>query len=74
MFRVPVSAEVPTFDETFKVGFGRWLTSKAAERKEWMRRRNAAAKVAQQGQSQRGQAWLDRKQAELKALEERKRR
>ena len=53
MFRVPVSAEAPTFDHTFKVSFGKWLTSSAAERKEWGRRRNAAAKVAYRNQEAR---------------------
>lgn len=42
MFRVPNSADNPTYDDTFKVGFWRWLTSSAADRKEWARRRNAA--------------------------------
>lgn len=50
MFRVPESADRPTFDHTFKVSFLRWLTSKAPERREWMRRRNAAAKVAMRNQ------------------------
>lgn len=58
MFRVPESAETPTFDHTFKVSFRRWLTSKAAERKEWMRRRNAAAKVAMRNQeARRRERW-----------------
>lgn len=56
MFRVPSDPNQPTFDHTFKVGFVRWLSSKPAERKEWMRRRNAAARVAQVNQ----QAAIDR--------------
>lgn len=50
MLRVPVNPDRPTFDETFKVGFFRWLTSKKTERKEWARRRNAAAKIARDNQ------------------------
>jgi hypothetical protein len=42
MFRVPTSAENPTFDDTFDVSFWRWLTSKKDERVEWTRRRIAA--------------------------------
>ena len=53
MFRVPADAHAPTFDRTFKVGFWQWLTSKGPERKEWMRRRNAAAKVAYRNQENR---------------------
>ena len=50
MFRVPVDGDNPTFDDTFKVGLGKWLTSSAAERKEWARRRNAAARLARTNQ------------------------
>lgn len=46
MFRVPIDQSTPTFDSTFKVSFWRWLTSKAVDRKEWMRRRNEAARLA----------------------------
>ena len=53
MFRVPSDPNQPTFDHTFKVSFVRWLTSKGPERKEWMRRRNAAAKVAYRNQEDR---------------------
>jgi hypothetical protein len=53
MFRVPSDATAPTFDQTFKVGFLRWLTSKKDERREWMRRRNAAARTAKNNQDQR---------------------
>lgn len=50
MFRVPSNPDSPTFDDTFKVSFGRWLTSKKTDRHEWARRRNAAAKLAAQNQ------------------------
>lgn len=56
MFRVPVSAEAPTFDDTFKVSFWRWLTSHAGQRKEWMQRRTAAARVAGANQEARRRA------------------
>ncbi|MFC7534591.1 hypothetical protein [Actinoplanes sp. GCM10030250] len=52
MFRVPADPASPTFDETFRVGFGRWLASSASDRHEWMRRRNAAAKLAGRNQRQ----------------------
>ncbi len=64
--RVPVSAEHPSFDYTTKIGFWRWLTSSAADRKEWARRRNAAAKTAQGNQQQRAEDHNARRQAELK--------
>jgi len=50
MFRVPQNPDTPTFDDTFKVGFFRWLTSKKTERGEWMRRRNAATRLAAENQ------------------------
>lgn len=62
--RVPADPDNPTFDTTFKVGFMRWLTSSAAERKEWARRRNAAAQTARHNQNARAKEWADRKQAE----------
>lgn len=63
MFRVPSNAEVPTFDETFKVGFWRWFTSKKAERHEWMTRRNIAARLAAENQRARTkQAIADRQE------------
>jgi len=67
MFRVPANAEMPTFDHTFKVGFWRWLVSKSHEREEWMRRRNAAAKLAKQNQNQRAAEWRAQKEAERDA-------
>lgn len=61
MFRVPRDPNSPTFDDTFKVSFWRWLTSSAADRKEWMRRRNAAAKVAMRNQeARRRERWQQR--------------
>lgn len=60
MFRVPNSAEAPTFDSTFKVGFVQWLTSKGPERREWMRRRNAAAQVARANQNAKAAEWRQR--------------
>jgi hypothetical protein len=63
MFRVPSDRDHPTFDDTFKVGFLRWLASRKPERQEWMRRRNAAAKLAQQHQ----EAALRQRAAERQA-------
>jgi hypothetical protein len=59
--RVPTSATEPTFDQTFRVGFWRWLTSSKPDRAEWARRRNAAAEAARRGQDDRVQRWADRK-------------
>lgn len=67
MFRVPANPDAPTFDDTFTVGFGKWLTSSAAERKEWARRRNAAARLAASRQRQRADDWAARTQAEARA-------
>lgn len=50
MFRVPINPEFPSFDETEKIGFARWLFSTRAERKEWIRLRTDAAKRAQRNQ------------------------
>ncbi len=55
MFRVPSDPVSPTFDHVFKVGFFRWLTSGAPERKEWRRRRDAAAEVARVNQNRRAE-------------------
>jgi hypothetical protein len=64
MIRVPVSAERPTFDDTFKVSTLKWLKSSQAERDEWARRRDVAAEVARQNQNTRGaeaiEAWGER--------------
>lgn len=56
MFRVPTNPVFPTFDETEKISFRRWLTSKAEERKEWARRRNLAARTAQRNQDRKKQS------------------
>ncbi|MGH3518810.1 MAG: hypothetical protein ACRDT2_04905 [Natronosporangium sp.] len=74
MFRVPSDPAVPTFDETTKVGFFRWLTSSGPERKEWARRRNAAARTAQVNQLRRFDAWADEKIAEGERQAQAKRR
>lgn len=63
--RVPADPDNPTFDDTFDVSFGRWFRSTAAERKEWTRRRNAAAKLARDNQQQRIDAWAAEKQAAI---------
>lgn len=61
MFRVPSNADAPTFDDTFKVGFFRWLSSKGVERIEWQRRRNMAAQTAAANQRARAEAFAQRK-------------
>ena len=65
--RIPADPDNPTFDATFDVGFWRWLTSNADERKEWARRRNAAAQTARHNQNKRAEDWANRKQAERDA-------
>ena len=64
MFRVPTSADQPSFDHTEKISFMRWFTSSKAERLEWARRRNAAAKLAADNTNARVADWADRKRAE----------
>lgn len=64
MFRVPISADNPTFDYSERVGFVRWLKSSKAEREEWARRRNLAATKARLGQNTRLDEWTERKRAE----------
>jgi len=77
MFRVPNSAEAPTFDATTTISFWRWLTSSRAERDEWMRRRNVASKLALQNQAERGnqarERWAVQKQEIRKAVQEQRR-
>lgn len=68
MFRVPRDAAQPTFDSTIKIGFWKWLSSSKADRTEWARRRNAAAKFAATNQAASGQAWLENKAAKLDDL------
>lgn len=63
MFRVPSSHANPTFDETFNVGFFRWLTSRSADRHEWTRRRNAAARLAAANQRRRLREYAGDKDA-----------
>lgn len=67
MFRVPVSAAQPTFDDVVKVSFWGWLTSSKDDRMEWMRLRNEAAKTAGDNQTARAQAAVDNKAAEIEA-------
>ena len=55
MFRVPNDAARPSFDDTTKVGFFGWLKSSKAERREWRRRRDAAAQLARRDQNARWQ-------------------
>lgn len=62
--RVPRDPQNPTFDDTEKIGLVRWLTSSGADRKEWVRRRNAAAQAARSNTNARAQQWADRKEAE----------
>lgn len=64
MFRVPTSADNPTFDDTFKVSFWKWLGSKKHDRGEWMRRRNAGAKFAERNQIQRQKEARDAARAQ----------
>lgn len=59
MFRVPSDGTYPEV----KISFMRWLTSSAADRREWKRRRNAAAQAA--GASRR--AAIDATGAEYRA-------
>lgn len=66
MFRVPANPDNPTFNNTIKIGLWRWLTSSAADRKEWARRRNVAAKTAQANQLNRQQIRGDERSAELR--------
>jgi hypothetical protein len=77
MFRVPRDPNAPTFDETFKVGFWRWLGSKAKDRHEWRRRRDLAAKVAERNQVAQADEWqaeFQQRRAEAKQAREAQRR
>lgn len=67
MFRVPINPTTPTFNDTFKVGFFRWLTSKAPQRQEWRRRRDAAVAAARINQGARIEQFTERKIAEQQA-------
>jgi hypothetical protein len=61
MFRVPSNPIAPTFDHTFKVSMLMWLTSKSPARREWRRRRDAAAQAARRDQNARGERWARRR-------------
>lgn len=74
MFRVPSDRDAPTFDDTFKIGFFRWLVSKSADRKEWTRRRNAATTAWQQRKEADIHQWRDEKVAEHEAKQQAKRK
>lgn len=50
MFRVPSSADAPSFDNTFAVSFLAYLHADAETRREWSRRRSQAARLARFGQ------------------------
>jgi hypothetical protein len=63
MFRVPVDAADPTFDQVARVSLRRWLTASKAERTEWRRRRNVAAAVAKADKVQRAGEASARRQA-----------
>jgi GrpB-like predicted nucleotidyltransferase (UPF0157 family) len=67
MFRVPSSGDAPTFDQTFEVGFVRWLTSNATDRREWQVRRQIATRLqADQARAARA-AKYEPQLAELRA-------
>ncbi len=53
MFRVPVDADEPTFDQVERISVRRWLTSSKTDRTEWKRRRNLAAATAAANKVQR---------------------
>jgi hypothetical protein len=62
--RVPSDPDNPTYDNTFTVGFWRWFTSSAAERKEWARRRRAAIHTSSSVRKlNRAEQWARDKQA-----------
>lgn len=73
--RVPADPNNPTYDNTFNVGFWRWLTSNAAERKEWARRRNAATRTGNVARKlDQAYNWAGEKQAEADARRQQRRR
>jgi hypothetical protein len=72
MFRVPTDAQNPTFDNTTKIGFFKWLTSSKTDRIEWARRRNAAAQTARTNTNTKVDAWAEQKKAEQAAKREAK--
>lgn len=56
MFKVPNDPQNPTYDDAFTVSFWQWLTSSAADRKEWQRRKNAAIPTSASVRYTTGQA------------------
>lgn len=70
MFKVPTDADNPSYDSTFTVSFRQWLTSSAADRKEWQRRKNAAIATSRSVRAARARA----EQAGQKAAEAKERR
>lgn len=74
MFKVPSDPDAPSFDQTYTVGFMRWLTSSAADRREWRIRRDIAnrlraerARVARDARYQPQLADLRARAAQLRA-------
>jgi hypothetical protein len=67
MFRVPSDADAPSFDQTFKVGFMGWLTSSAADRREWQVRRQIATRLQADQAKARRDAKYQPQLAELRA-------
>ena len=53
MFRVPVDADLPTFDRTEKITLRRWLKSSKVDRVEWQRRGRLATATAAADKIQR---------------------
>jgi hypothetical protein len=72
MFRVPTDPTHPSFDQTFKVGFFRWLRSSKVDRLEWRRRRNAAAELA--GEHQRAAITERRRRLDAEAADRKRQR
>lgn len=58
--RVPADPHNPTYNHVFLVGFWRWLTSSAADRREWRRRRDIALKIQHRQGVDAIHAWADR--------------
>lgn len=61
MFRVPNDFVNPTFDDTRKISFWKWLTSNAYQRHIWRSLRDHATKTAQQNQQDEAVAWAAQK-------------
>lgn len=56
MFKVPRDPQNPSYDDTFTVGFWKWLTSSGNDRKEWQRRKNAAIHTSRSVRYTQGKA------------------